>query len=94
MTADADRPTPRDRRIVKHIQALTEAGTDIKKFIQALERMKDDISLTQPQREAIFKTLAQDAASAYFVFATGNPIDLEELGQRMEQLADDPFKKT
>ena len=30
-------------------------------------------------REAIYKTLAQDAAQAYFTFATGKPLNLEEI---------------
>lgn len=88
-------PQPKDRRIVRHIQALADAGNDVKKFVTALERVRDDFSLSTAQREAIFKTLAQDAAAAYFVFATGKPIDLEELTGHMKTLAqeEDPFAK-
>jgi hypothetical protein len=80
MTApqDEQKIPPRDRRIVKHIKAITEAGDDIELFVQALHAMRDDGSLTSAQRDAIFKTLAQDAAQAYYVIVTGNPIEFDE----------------
>lgn len=70
---------PRDPRIVRHIRAIVEAGTDLHRFARALQAMRDDPSLSRAQREAIFKTLAQEAAQAYFVMATGKPIELEKL---------------
>ena len=70
--------TPRDRRIVKHIKALHEAGSDTAKFIESLEDLRDDPTLSNAHRDAIFRTLAQDAAQAYFRFVTGGPIDLSE----------------
>lgn len=70
---------PRDRRIVKHMRAIGEAGTDVEQFARALQGVRDDASLTTAQRDAIFKTLAQDAAQAYYVMVTGKPIDLEKL---------------
>lgn len=70
---------PRDRRITRHIAAIAEAGVDIEKFAAAVRGVRDDPALTSAHREAIFKTLAQEAAQAYFVFATGKPLDLEEL---------------
>lgn len=76
---DVQRLTPRDRRIKKHIHAIADAGTDIESFAAALRAVRDDPSLTSAHRDAIFKTLAQDAAQAYFVFATGKELDLEEL---------------
>jgi hypothetical protein len=75
---------PRDKRIVRHIKALSEAGTDIKKFIDALHAFRDDSSLTTGQRDAIFKTMAHDAAQAYYVIVTGKPIEFDE---------EDPDKK-
>lgn len=81
--ADPQTPTPqlppRDKRIVKHMRAMAEAGTDIDQFTKALQAMRDDASLTTAQRDAIFKTLAQDAAQAYYVMVTGKPIELEKL---------------
>ena len=71
--------TPRDRRIKKHIHAIAEAGTDIESFSAALRSVRDDPSLTSAQRDAIFKTLAQDAAQAFYVFTTGKALDLEEI---------------
>lgn len=70
---------PRDKRIVKHIRAMAESGTDIEAFAKALQSFRDDSSLTTAQREAILKTLAQDAAQAYYVMVTGKPIELEKL---------------
>ena len=70
---------PRDRRITRHIKAIAEAGVDVEKFAAAIRGVRDDPALTSAHREAIFKTLAQEAAQAYFVFATGKPIDFQQL---------------
>src|SRR5262245_6587138 len=75
---------PRDKRIVKHIRALEESGQDIEKFVTALRDIRDDASLTPPQREAIFKTMAQDAAQAYYVMVTGKPIELDKLVEQAQ----------
>lgn len=77
--AELEKIGPRDRRIVKHIKAINDAGADIKKFASAIREVRDDPSLSSAHREAIWKTLAQDAAQAYFVFATGKPLDLDQL---------------
>lgn len=79
--------TPRDRRITRHIAAIAEAGVDIEKFAAALRAVRDDPSLTSAHREAIFKTLAQEAAQAYFVFATGQALDFEQLLGNPEPLS-------
>ncbi|MEL7369476.1 MAG: hypothetical protein AAFN74_11225 [Myxococcota bacterium] len=76
---DLPKITPRDRRITRHIKAISEAGVDIDKFANAVRSVRDDPALTSAHREAIFKTLAQEAAQAYFVFATGKPLDLEQI---------------
>ncbi len=81
--SDIERITPRDRRITKHIRAIADAGTDIEGFAAALRAVRDDPSLTTAHREAIHKTIAQEAAQAYFVFATGKPLDMEELLGKM-----------
>jgi len=70
---------PRDRRITRHIAAIAEAGTDIEKFAAALRDVRDDPQLTTNHRDAIWKTLAQEAAQAYFVFTTGKTIDIEKM---------------
>ncbi len=70
---------PRDKRILKHITALTSAGMNIEAFAEAIRGVRDDPSLTSAHRDAIWKTLAQDAAQAYFVFTTGKPLDMEEI---------------
>jgi hypothetical protein len=71
--------SPRDKRVVKHVRAIADAGSDIEKFVRALREFRDDLSLTTAQRDAIFKTLAQDASHAYFVMVTGKPIDWDQV---------------
>lgn len=73
--------TPRDQRIVKHVQEIAEAGQDIEKFAEALRAVRDDASLSSAHRGAIWKTLAQEAAQAYCVMVTGKQIDLEVLAK-------------
>jgi hypothetical protein len=54
--------TPKhDRRIVKHIRELEAAGTDTQKFLAALIAVRDDSALSQAQRGAIHKSVAQSA---------------------------------
>lgn len=73
------RPGPRDKRIVRHIAAINQAGTDIDAFSKAISAVRDDPQLTSAMREAIWKTLAQDAAQYYYIFSTGKPLDLDEI---------------
>lgn len=80
--ADAEkieRIGPRDPRILRHIRKISEAGTDLEAFAEALRGVQSDPALTTSHRDAIYKTLAQEAAQAYFHFATGEALDLEEL---------------
>jgi hypothetical protein len=74
-----DTPGPRDKRIVKHIAAIKAAGMDIEKFEAALRAVRDDPQLSGAMREAIWKTLAQEAAQAYYVFTTGKPLDMDAM---------------
>lgn len=85
--ADAKKPalSPRDPRIVKHIRAIAEAGANIEQFARALQAFRDDAALSAAQREAVFKTLAQDAAHAYYVMVTGAPIDFKKLDEDMKK---------
>ena len=83
--AEIEKMSPRDQRIVKHLRQIAESGTDIEKFCEAVRGVRDDAGLTAAKRDAIWKTMAQEAAQAYFVFATGKQIDLEEiLGEKLE----------
>lgn len=78
-------PAPRDRRIVKHIGAIKAAGTDIEAFSKAIEAVRDDPQLTGAMRGAIWKTLAQEAAQAYYVFTTGKPLDMDAIISAFEK---------
>src|SRR6266436_3464334 len=71
--------SPRDKRIVKHIRAFAECGSEIEKFVKSLHAFRDDASLTTAQRDAIFKTMAQDASHAYFLMVTGKDIEWDKL---------------
>jgi hypothetical protein len=73
--------------IVKHIRAFAESGVDIEKFVKALHAFRDDASLTTAMREAIFKTMAQDAAQAYYVLVTGEALDPAKLEEQLDQTA-------
>lgn len=77
--------TPRDPRIVKHMAAIAQAGTDIAAFAEAIEAVRDDPHLSAAKREAIWKTLAQEAAQAYYVFTTGKPLDMDAIVHAFER---------
>ncbi len=83
--AEKAKQSPRDRRITKHVNAITEGGTDIKKFAAAIAAVRDDPALGSAHRGAIWKTLAQEAAQAFYVFTTGKPIDMDDLIKRFEE---------
>jgi hypothetical protein len=76
---------PRDKRIVRHIRAMAEAGNDIEKFVKALHAFRDDASLTSAMRDAIFKTMAHDAAQAYYVLVTGEALDPAKLEAMLDE---------
>lgn len=82
-----DKPTlpRRDRRIVRHIQAIEAAGTSIEGFQKAIAAVRDDPNLSAAMREAIWKTLAQQAGQAYYVFTTGQPIDMDAMIEAFEK---------
>ncbi len=81
--ADLKKIAPRDRRIVKHIVAINEAGNDPEKFAGCIQAIRDDPTLSSAHRDAIFKTLAQDAAHAYVVFTTGKQFDFNAMIEAM-----------
>jgi hypothetical protein len=64
-----------DARIVKHMRALGAAAEkrDVDKFIEAMVGIRNDESLTPPQRGAILKTIAQEQAAAFHEIVTGKP---------------------
>lgn len=89
MTTTIEKLGPRDRRITRHIRAIAESGTDVEKFAASLRAMRDDPSLTRAMREAIYKTLAQEAAQAYYVFVTGQQLTPEVVfGEALPELPD------
>ena len=60
-----------DPRILKHVDALAAVGTDVQKFVEALDAMRTDPNLPHAGRIAILKTLAQDQAVAWIAAVTG-----------------------
>ncbi len=85
MTQPFEKLSPRDRRITRHIRALAEAEGSLEKFAAAVSSVRDDPSLSTAHRDAIWRTMAQEAAQAYFVLATGKPIDLEAIAAQLPQ---------
>ena len=73
----------RDQRIVRHIKALQEGLGHEEAYQQALNGIRDDNGLSDAQREAIYKTLAQQSLLWYIEAATGNPVNVEELVQKL-----------
>lgn len=79
----SDKPAPRrDQKIVAHIKALHQAAGDDEAYATALQAIRDDGTLKPPQREAIYKTLAQQSLLWYLEACSGNPIDLSQLQQQ------------
>ncbi len=60
-----------DPRILKHVKTLTEVGTDVEKFVTALEAIRTDRNLSSVAKKAIMRTIAQDQAIAFLAAATG-----------------------
>lgn len=77
----------RDQRIVRHMKALEAALGQEEAYQQALNGVRDDNSLTPPQREAIYKTLAQQSLLWYIEALSGKPVDVEELATQLEAQA-------
>ena len=60
-----------DPRILKHIDALAQVGTDMEKFVAALDAIRADRNLPSSAKQAILKTLAQEQAIHYLAAVTG-----------------------
>ncbi|TNE46689.1 MAG: hypothetical protein EP343_22505 [Deltaproteobacteria bacterium] len=73
----------RDQRIVRHMKALEAALGNEEAYQQALNGIRDDNALTGPQREAIYKTLAQQSLLWYIEALKGEPVDVEELASQL-----------
>jgi hypothetical protein len=70
-----------DPRVLKHIDALAAVGTDVQKFMVALDAIRTDRNLSSAAKTAILKTLAQEQAIGWVAAASGEkpaPITLEE----------------
>jgi hypothetical protein len=60
-----------DPRILKHIEALANAGTDLDAFVAALAEIRTDRNLTRTAKTAILKTLAMEQSIHYLSACTG-----------------------
>lgn len=60
-----------DPRIVKHVDALARVGTDLEKFLSALDALREDKNLPTAAKRAVLQTLAQDQAIQYVAAVTG-----------------------
>jgi hypothetical protein len=75
----------RDQRIVHHIRALQETVGLEGPYASALNAVRDDSRLNQEQREAIYKTLAQQSLLWYIEACTGKPVSLADIEAKMTQ---------
>lgn len=73
----------RDQRIVRHIKALAAALGQEEAYQQALNGVRDDNGLTEAQREAIYKTLAQQSLLWYIEACSGKPVNFSELSAKL-----------
>jgi hypothetical protein len=78
-----EKPAPRDRRILKHIENLFRSGYDLDAYAAALQKVRLDAQLTKPKKVAIYKTLAQSSAQAYLSAITGRPINIDPVFEAM-----------
>jgi hypothetical protein len=63
-----------DPRLVKHVEAIARAGTDLDAFIAALDALRTDHNVPSAGKQAILKTLAQDQAIQYVAAFTGKTL--------------------
>lgn len=73
----------RDQRIVRHMKTLAAALGQEEAYQQALNGIRDDNSLTEAQRAAIYKTLAQQSLLWYIEACSGEPVDMAELSSTL-----------
>lgn len=79
-------PQKRNQKIVSHVRALHESAGDEVAYTAALNAVRDDSSLGDVQKGAIYKTLAQQSLLWYIEACTGKPVDLAQVEAKMAQL--------
>jgi hypothetical protein len=65
-----------DPRLIKHVEAIARAGTDLDAFVAALDALRSDRNVPNAGKQAILKTLAQDQAIQYVAAFTGKSLRL------------------
>ncbi len=83
MSENTDKNRARDHRIVRHVKALQKALGDDDAYRIALNDIRDDNVLSDEQRGAIYKTLAQQSLLWYIEASTGKAVDVEGLTQKL-----------
>ena len=66
-----------DARLLEHIDALAQAGTDLEAFLVAIDAVRRDPNLSSAARNAIWKTLARDQTIHYLTAITGRMPELD-----------------
>ncbi len=84
MSENNDTNQERNQRIVRHMKALQNGYGDDDAYRAALNGVRDDHSLTDDQRGAIYKTLAQQSLIWYIEAGTGEPYNVETLSEKLQ----------
>ena len=80
--SDSDK-TPRNQRIVEHMRSIHQAAGDDDAHTAALNAIRDDHKLTDEERKAIYKTLAQQALIWYVEACTGESVDVHNVKEKL-----------
>ena len=79
------KPTPRVR---EHLETLRAAGLDTQAFFEALVRVRDDSTLSETHRQAIYKCVAMESFAWYLDALNGEPINRVEAMRAARSAAD------
>lgn len=72
-----------DPRVTKHLEGLVQSGSDLQKFVAALDAIRTDLNLPTAGRTALLKTLAMEQALGYLSAVSGkqpNPAAIKAPG--------------
>lgn len=76
-------------RIQGHIDALREAGLNTERFFEALVGIRDDRALSDAQRGALYRLLANESFIWYLEALGGQPIDRIKLVEEAFKIAEE-----
>jgi hypothetical protein len=72
-------------RVLEHVEKLRQAGLDTEAFFQALVAIRDDATLPNEHREALYRLIAMESYVWYLEALRGEAIDRDELMKDLEE---------